>query len=133
MFCSLIVMHLRAVGSVVERLLVGEVAGEHCPDEDAERTQAHAERDQELNQRQGFHLRLPTCPPWLRARSRRRGARPRLHRRRWRPAASRQTPSTSLATAACTRSATPGPSAPGCPARRGPGGSTAPATPAQGR
>src|SRR3546814_4990698 len=101
-------MHLRAVGPVLDRLDVGEVAGEHCPDEDAERTQAHAERDQELNQRQGFHLRLPTCPPWLRARSRRRGARPRLHRRRWRPADSRQTPSTSLATAACTRSATPG-------------------------
>src|SRR3546814_10913240 len=79
-------MHLRAVGPVLDRLDVGEVAGEHCPDEDAERTQAHAERDQELNQRQGFHLRLPTCPPWLRARSRRRGARPRLHRRRWRPA-----------------------------------------------
>src|SRR3546814_7802508 len=87
-------MHLRAVGPVLDRLDVGEVAGEHCPDEDAERTQAHAERDQELNQRQGFHLRLPTCPPWLRARSRRRGARPRLHRRRWRPADSRQTPST---------------------------------------
>src|SRR3546814_3295462 len=88
LFCWLIVMHLRAVGPVLDRLDVGEVAGEHCPDEDAERTQAHAERDQELNQRQGFHLRLPTCPPWLLARSRRRGARPRLHRRRWRPARS---------------------------------------------
>src|SRR3546814_17225798 len=88
LFCWLIVMHLRAVGPVLDRLDVGEVAGEHCPAEDAERTQAHAERDPDLNQRQGFHLLLPTSPPWLRAPSRRRGAPPRLPPRPLRPAAS---------------------------------------------
>src|SRR3546814_19859592 len=105
-------MHLRAVGPVLDRLDVGEVAGEHCPDEDAERTQAHAERDQELNQRQGFHLRLPPCPPWPRARSRRRGARPTLHPRRWPPPAFPPPTSPLPAPVGFSRRATPGPPVP---------------------